>query len=97
MINNNTYDFIVSDENEIMLILPSQDGAPENPIIYLDAEEGTVELYRNNHDAVTLEHVDGEVFALLNEKGSLLVCEIQPTENPEDTEIIYTYEALIGE
>lgn len=97
MINNNTYDFIISDENEIMLILHSRDNAPENPIVYLDTKEHTVELYRNDNDAVTLEHVDNEVFTILAEKNSLLICEIQPTENPEDSEITYTYKALIGE
>ena len=96
MINNNTYDFIISDENEIMLILHSQDGAPENPTVYLDAEYHTVELYRNDHDAITLERVDSEVFDLLADKSSLLVCEIQPTANLEDTEITCTYDALIA-
>lgn len=97
MANNNTYDFIISDENEVMLILYSRDTAPENPAVRLNANEHIVELYRNAQDALTLQYVDSEVFSNLEEEDNLLVCEIQPTENPDETEIVYTYEAPIVE
>lgn len=97
MANNSTYDFIISDENEVMLILYSRDSAPENPAVSLDPENHIIELYRNNNDAVFLQYVDSDVFTNLAEESELLVCEIQPTDDPDETEIVYTYHAAIIE
>jgi len=97
MANNDTYDFIISDENEVMLILYSRESAPENPAVRLDAENHLVELYRNSEDAVSLQYVDSDVFTNLAEESELLVCEIQPTEDPDETEIVYAYHAAIVE
>lgn len=97
MTNNDTYDFIISDENEVMLMLYSRDSVPENPAVRLDAENHVVELYRNADDALTLQYVDSDVFANLSEEDNLLVCEIQPTDDPDETEIVYAYEAPIVE
>lgn len=97
MANNNTYDFIISEENEVMLILYSRDSAPENPAVSLDPENHIIELYRNSGDAVTLQYVDSDVFKNLTEDEELLVCEIQPTDDPDETEIVYAYNAVIVE
>ncbi|MBQ4400173.1 MAG: hypothetical protein II830_02620 [Alphaproteobacteria bacterium] len=97
MANSDTYDFIISDENEIMLILYSRESAPENPEVRLNPETRTVELYRNGEDAVTLQYVDSDVFNNLAEDDKLLVCEIQPTDDPDETEIVYAYHATIVE
>ncbi len=91
----NTFDFLISEENEVMLILYARDIAPEDPIVHLNPENNTIELYRMKNDAFTLEKVDNEVFELLKNEKNLLVCEILPTENPDETEIVYTYEAII--
>lgn len=93
----NTFDFMISEENEVMLVLYARDIAPENPIVRLNPEAKTIELYRLKNDAFTLENVDEEVFELLKNAENLLVCEILPTENPDETEIVYTYEATIVE
>lgn len=97
MTNNDTYDFIISDENEVMLMLYSRDSIPENPSVRLDAENHVIELYRNLDDALTLQYVDSDVFANLAEEDNLLVCEIRPTDDPDETEIVYAYEAPIVE
>lgn len=97
MANNDTYDFLISEENEVMLILSSRNSAPENPAVRLDAENHLIELYRNTEDAVTLQYVDSDVFTNLAEDESLLVCEIQPTDDPDETEIVYVYHAVIVE
>lgn len=97
MVGNNTYDFIISDKNEVMLILYSRESAPENPAVRLDAENHIVELYRNSQDALTLQYVDNDVFNNLSEEENLLVCEIQPTDDPDETEIVYAYHATIVE
>lgn len=91
----NTFDFMISEENEVMLVIFARDIAPEDPIARLDPEHKTVELYRRKNDAFTLENVDDEVFELLKKEDNLLVCEILPTDNPDETEIIYTYEATL--
>ena len=97
MASDNTYDFIISDEKEVMLILYSRESAPENPAVRLDAENHTIELYRNKEDALTLQYVDSDVFTNLAEENELLVCEIQPTDDPDETEIVYAYQATIVE
>lgn len=93
----NTFDFLISEENEVMLIIYARDIAPEDPIVRLNPEQKNVELYRRRNDAFTLESVSDDVFAILKNEEKLLVCEILPTEDPDETEIVYTYEALIVE
>lgn len=96
-VETNTYDFLVSDKDEVMLILYARDIAPEQPAVRLDPETKTIELYRRVDDAFTLENVEDDIFELLNEADTLLVCEILPMENEDETEIVYTYKAPIIE
>ena len=91
----NTFDFMISEENEVMLVIYARDIAPEDPIARLDPENKKVELYRRKNDAFSLENVSDDVFELLKDEDNLLVCEIMPTENPDETEIVYTYEATL--
>jgi len=93
----NTFDFLISEDNDVLLVIYARDIEPSEPIVRLNPEQKTVELYRRKNDAFTLESVDEEVFNLLSREEKLLVCEILPTENPEETEIVYTYEATIVE
>lgn len=93
----NTFDFLISEDNDVLLVIYARDIEPNEPIVRLNPEQKTVELYRRKNDAFTLESVDEEVFNLLSREEKLLVCEILPTENPEETEIVYTYEATIVE
>ena len=94
-IDINTYDFLISDENEVMLLLYARDIAPDTPAVRLDPEAKTIELYRRRDDAFTLENIEPQIFELLATETNLLVCEIYPTSNPDETEIVYTYEAAI--
>lgn len=96
-IDVNKYDFLISDENEVMLLLYARDIAPEEPVVRLSSEQKTIELYRRRDDAFTLENVEDQIFTLLKDEPNLLVCEIYPTDNPDETEIVYTYEATIVE
>ncbi len=96
-IEANTFDFLISDEDEIMLILYARDIAPEQPAVRLNPTDRTIELYRRIDDAFTLENVENDVFELLKNNETLLVCEILPTENEDETEIVYTYNAPIIE
>lgn len=94
---NPSFDFLITDQDEVMLIITAQDTPPEAPAVRLHPETKSIELYRHLNDAYTLQNVDGEVFSLLNNEEELLVCETKPTESPDETEIVYTYEALIIE
>ncbi|MBR6356497.1 MAG: hypothetical protein IKR92_06560 [Alphaproteobacteria bacterium] len=96
-IDTNTFEFLISDEDEIMLLLYARDIAPEQPAVRLSPEDKTIELYRRVDDAFTLEKVEDEVFELLKDAETLLVCEILPMEETEETEIVYTYNATIIE
>lgn len=96
-VETNTFDFLISDEDEIMLILYARDIAPEQPAVRLNPEEKTIELYRRVDDAFTLENVEDDVFELLKNEETLLVCEILPIEDTDETEIVYTYNAPIIE
>lgn len=96
-VDTNTFEFLISDEDEIMLLLYARDIAPEQPAVRLNPEDKTIELYRRVDDAFTLENVEDEVFELLKDAETLLVCEIFPIEETEETEIVYTYDAAIIE
>lgn len=95
MFDTDTFDFLISDENEVLLILTARDTPPDIPAVRLKAAEHTIELYRHVGDSFLLRPVDDRVFMLLSGASSLLVCEILPTDNPDETEIKYTYEAEI--
>lgn len=96
-IDVNTYDFLISDENEVMLLLYARDIAPEEPVVRLNPEQKIIELYRRRNDAFTLENIEDKIFEILKNETKLLVCEIYPTPNLDETEIVYTYEATIVE
>lgn len=95
MTDFNTFDFMITDENEVMLLLYARDTAPQNPKAKLNYEEHSIILTRNGEDVVTLENIENEVFDDLQDENTLLVCEIEPTENEDESEIVYTYEADI--
>jgi len=96
-VNTDGYNFLISDENEVLLVLYARDIAPEQPAVRLNPAQNIIELYRRVDDAFTLENVENEVFENLQEAENLLVCEILPIANSDETEIVYTYEAPIIE
>lgn len=95
--NKPVYDFLITDENEVMLVMYARDSAPDAPAARLVPDGHSIEIYRNSHDAVTLQYVDSDVFKSLEGKEFILVCETAPTDDPEETEIVYAYEAPVVE
>lgn len=91
----NTFDFMVTDENEVLLLLYARESEPQEPTVELNYDEHTIVLKRNEDDFLTLENIEDEIFDDLQEEDTLLVCEIAPTEDDEEEEIVYTYEADI--
>ena len=90
-----TYDFLINDEDEAMLLLYARDGEPKDPSIEIDPEDGTAVLTRNPEDNVRLEDIPDEVLDSLQEADKLLVCELSLDDDEKDTQIVYAYEAEI--
>lgn len=89
------FDFIVTEEDDVMLIIYARSGNPENPTVKLDLVQNSVILNRNQSDVVTLENVERNVLNILKEETVLLITEVVPTENPLEHEIKQVYEAKI--
>lgn len=94
--DNITYDFVVNDEDEVMLLLYAGESAPATETrIVLDAENHSAELFRNDDESIVLEAIPNEIFDSLIDADKLLVCELSKTENEDDSRIVYAYEADI--
>lgn len=91
----NTFEFMTTEENEVLLLLYARITEPLNPTVKLDYENHKIILHRNDEDEVMLENIENSVFNDLQDEVGLLVCELSPTENDEETEVIYAYEADI--
>ena len=90
-----TFDFLINDEDEVMLLLYQREGEPENPHIEIDFEEKAALLYRNDNDIIELSDISDDVLDSLQDADKLLVCELSRTENEEEEEITHAYEAEI--
>ena len=95
MSQNAMYDFVVNDEDEVMLLLYASNTEPQNARFVLNIEENKAELYRNEQECVVLENIPDDIFDSLADADKLLVCEISDTEKDEDSEIVFAYEADI--
>ena len=91
----NSYDFIINDEDEVMLLLYARSGAPKNAVIAIDRGERKAVLHRNEQDNLVMEDIEAEVLDSLEDADTLLVCELSNEENDADTKIVNAYEADI--
>lgn len=89
------YDFIVNEEDEVMLLLYARDSEPKDAVFEIDTENMSAVLHRNENDGIMIDELPADVFDSLQDADSLLVCELKPTDNEDDTEIVYAYEADI--
>lgn len=90
-----TFDFIVNDEDEVMLLLYEREGEADHPTFKVSPENGTAILYRNDEDVIELSDIGNDIFDSLADADKLLVCELTRTENEDDAEISNAYEAEI--
>lgn len=95
MANNTTYDFVINDEDEVMLLLYAGDTEPSEARIVLNVEDNSAELIRNASESIVLEGVPENIFDSLADADKLLVCEITDTKKDEESKIVYAYEADI--
>ncbi len=92
----NTYDFIINDEGEVMLLLHAQETEPKNARIEVDVQEKSAVLIRNSDDEILLQDLPDDVIDNMQDEDTILVCELKIGEKEEDTQIVYTYEAEIN-
>ncbi len=92
-----TFDFLINEEDEVMLLLYEQEGEPGNAAIELNAEDRSAILYRNDNDEIMLTDIPENVFDSLQDADKLMICELSVEEKEEDTKIVYAYEAEIND
>lgn len=92
-----TYDFLINDEDEAMLLLYVRPGEPKESTIDINREERSGILHRNAEDDIVLQDIPAEVIDSLTDADKLLVCEMSIEEKEEDTQIVYAYEAEIND
>ncbi len=92
-----TFDFLINDEDEVMLLLYEQESEPKNAAIELNEEKKSAVLYRNENDEIMLTDIPENVFDSLQDADKLMVCELSVEEKEEDTKIVYAYEAEISD
>lgn len=95
MSEKSTYDFIINDEDEVMLLLYAAQTKPENARFTLNFAQKSAELKRNADEIVVLQSIPDDVIDSLADADTLLVCEITDAEKDEDCELVYAYEAEI--
>lgn len=93
--NYDIFDFIINEEDELMLLIYEQETEPKNPYIELDRDNASAVLHRNEEDFIVLNGLSNEVFDSMFETDNLLVCELSREENEEETKITYAYEAEV--
>ena len=91
-----TFDFIINDEDEVMLLLYAREGDPKDPVIEINPSDNTAVLHRNNEDEIMLQDVPDQVIDSLHDADSLLVCELSREEKEEDSKIVRAYEADVS-
>ena len=94
--NSNFYDFIINEDDEIMLLLYAKDTKPENPHIDIDIKNNQAFLYRSKNEGILIEDISDEILDILHDSDKLLICELSDEDNEEDIKIINAYEAEIS-
>lgn len=95
MAENAMYDFVVNDEDEVLLLLYAGETEPKDARIVLNVAENSAELYRNEAECIVLDNIPNDIFDSLADTDKLLICEISDTDKEEDSKIVFAYEADI--
>ena len=90
-----TYDFLINDEDEVMLLLYVREGEPKDAQLEIDIEQRSAILHRNATDNINLTDIPDDVLDSLQDADKILVCELSIETDEKDTQIIYAYEAEI--
>lgn len=90
---NSAYDFVINDDNEVLLLLYASQSEPSEAHFRLKSENRSVELSRNAKEVLVLDNVPENILELLSAAKKLLVCELKDAPKDEDVEVAYVYEA----
>lgn len=93
-----TFDFLVNDEDEVMLLLYEREGEPSStPNIEFDVASKSALLFRSDNDVIELEDIPDNIFDSIQDADKLLVCELSKEQDEDgDNAIRYAYEADIS-
>ena len=91
----NTFDFVIDEDDNIMLIMYEREGEPLKSVIKINREERSINFYRNDYDKIELEGIEDDILDRLEDEEKLSVAELSIEEDPEDTIIVYSYDADI--
>lgn len=90
------FDFMINEEDEVMLLLYQRESSPHQARIEVDIENKSALLFRNEEDVIELNGIDNNVLDSLQDADKLLVCELSREEDEDgDNQIQYAYEADI--
>ena len=92
----NTYEFIINDDDEIMLLLYSQEGSPDKPVLDVMLEENKAVLYRSKDKGIIIEDISDDVLDMLSDIDKILVGELSAEDNEDDALLTNAYEATIN-
>ena len=92
-----TYDFLINDEDEAMLLLYVREGEPQNATIEIDPKKRSAILHRRPGDDVFLDDIPEDALDSMADADKLLVCELSIEKDEKDTQIIYAYEVEIND
>ena len=90
-----TYDFLINDEDEVMLLLYVREGEPKDARLEINLEQHSATLHRNDTDYISLSDIPEDVLDSLQDADKILVCELSIESDEKDTQIIYAYEAEV--
>ncbi|MDD4556389.1 MAG: hypothetical protein PHE89_03565 [Alphaproteobacteria bacterium] len=90
-----SFDFVVNDEDEVMLLLYEREGAPYEAFLEVDKDDNSAVLQRNENDVILLEEIPEDIFDSLEEADTILVCELSREADEADTKIMQAYEAEV--
>ena len=93
-IDRDVFDILI-DNGDVLLVIYSYENEPDDPAVVLLPEENRIEFFRDGNIHLSLENIQNEVFEVLRDQDELMVCETEPTNNPDETEIVYSYYASI--
>lgn len=93
----NTFDFLINDDNEVMLLLYAQENEPQDAYFHFDYTKNVAIFIRNESNKIFLSDIPEDVLERCRVSKKILVCELSKTEKEEDTEIVYAYEANVIE
>ena len=90
----NTFDFVINEDGDIMLLLFMSEGRPEFPRFEVEKETNTLWLYRSVEKVLGLYDIEPKIIAKLAAMKKLLVCEMTMPPAEANSEIAYVYEAM---